>query len=330
MLASLSFLYSQDQVCDKRSICIITKEGFRGECEFANRMKIACARLGWEIDVCDLSSFQDSNYDCDWIFTMVPKKKCSLIHDDYLILFDPIHHFFNRKGGLNKEYKSYLGFLTTYDNIDQIVGDLQHTKKQLYPKRWYPTVQYRPYRKVIPSRLFYIIANWGNRLSDEKYKILQSKLALTDYTSLYGISKLKDIYGEAFKGEISYDGESLIDLISEHGVCLILHSDTHIKYEIPSGRIFEAVAASAVVISDLNPFVIKNFGDSVLYIDQNLDGSSMFEQIDAHIHWIKNHSKQALIMAKKAHKILENNFLLEDQLLDFNNFRESIKFKNEH
>ena len=103
----------------------------------------------------------------------------------------------------------------------------------------------------------------------------------------------------------------------------MLHSESHHKYKIPSGRIFEAVAASAVVITDRNPFVMEHFGDSLLYIDQTLSGDEMFNQIDAHVMWIQNHPEEALEMAKRAHQIFEEKFLLEQQLLQFDEFHRS-------
>ncbi|PJD95007.1 MAG: hypothetical protein CK425_09690 [Parachlamydia sp.] len=326
LLLPLCFLYSQGGTYSKPSICLIINEHFRGEREFAERMRIACERLSWKVAIYDPDSFKKADSHFDWIFTLVPDKEFSLKYDDYLILFDPVHHYFNQDGHLNEKYRGYTGYLTTYGNSELLLEDIKYKKKQFYPKRWYPTAHYRPYRKVTPTRLFYFIGHWGDRYYNHRYQTLQNELAQTNYANLFGNPSTGVSYGKAFKGDIKYDGESVINLISEMGVCLVFHSKTHIQHEIPSGRIFEAAAASAVIISDLNPFIIKHFGDAVFYVDQELSGEEMFKQIDTYMAWIQNHSEEALKMAQRAHQIFEEKFLLENQLLDFNNFRESLQF----
>jgi hypothetical protein len=315
---------SQEEPHFKRSIGLIVDKNFRGEYEFAERVKIACEKLQWEAYISDVNFFKDTTAHYDWIFTLVHKKKCHLKSDNYLILFDPEHHFFNQDGRLKKSYLDYTGYLTIYENIDLLLKD----KKIVYDKKWYPTVQYQAYQKVTPTCLFYFIGHWGDRLLNDKYKILQHKLAEMSYAHLFGNPEVGDAYGKAFKGSLPYDGTSVIKKISEMGVCLVLHSKTHLKHEIPSGRIFEAAAASAVIISDLNPFVMKHFGDAVLYVNEELSGEEVFEQIDSHMRWIQKKPDEALKMAYRAHQIFEDCFTLEQQLLDFNDFRDAMKLVN--
>lgn len=324
LLLPLGFLSAQEET---PSICLIIRKYYRGEREFAERVRIAGERLNWKVKISDIHSFQSAHCHYDWILTLVPGKEFSFRYNDYLILFDPVNHYFNKDGRLNKKYQGYDGYLTTYENTDLLSEDIEK-KEQFYPKRWYPTAHYRPYRKVTPTRLFYFIGNWGDRLFNQRYLIMQRALAQTNYVHIFGNPAVGKSYGKAFKGTINHDGESVINTISEMGVCLVLHSEIHIEHEIPSGRIFEAAAASAVIISDLNPFVMKHFGDAVLYVDQALSGEEMFKQIDAHMAWIQNHPEEALNMAQRAYQIFEENFLLENQLKDFSDFRESLKFVN--
>ena len=265
-------------------------------------------------------SYIDSQYKWNWSITLAPGKKYALKQNEYLIIFDPGNSYFYTDGHLMKKYSDYTGYLTTYENTEILLEDLGFNTERIYPKRWYPTAQYRPYKEVTPNELFYFIGEWGDRYFENRYKTLQCMLAQKSYTSLFGNPIHGEPYGKAFKGPIDFDGESVLDLISEKGVCLVLHSGSHLRHKIPSGRIFEAAAASAVIICDLNPFVIEHFGDSVLYIDQNLSGEELFEQIDANMHWIQEHPKEALEMARRAHQVFEERFLLENQLLDFDRF----------
>ena len=141
------------------------------------------------------------------------------------------------------------------------------------------------------------------------------------YTHFFGIAKNGLEYGEAYKGSIAQQSNSVSDKIHEIGICLVLHSDLHIQNAIPSGRIFEAAAASAIIISDKNPFVDRYFKDSVLYIDQKKSGEEMFSQIDAHVNWIFSNLEKAQKMAKRSYQIFIEQFLLEKQLLRFNKWQ---------
>ena len=320
LLFSSCSLNSHDIPLSQRSICLITRGEFRGEREFAERIRIACENLRWGVEIADIALPPLSSRSYDWVLTLVPGRSFKSSNNDYLVLFDPVHHYFNQDGRLNGDFHYYAGYLATYKNTNLLLADIEYQPKRLYPKEWYPTVQYRPYQKVTPTRLFYFIGHWGNRRDDMKYQLLQKELAQKKYTNVFGNPAQGIVYGDAFQGAIDYDGESVINCITEMGVCLVLHSETHLQHKIPSGRIFEAAAASAVIISDLNPFVIEHFGDSVLYVDQELSGVQMAEQIDVHMVWIQNHPEEALMMSQRAHQIFEERFLLENQLLDFDHY----------
>lgn len=306
------------------SIRVFIREDFMGEHEFSERIKLACENLHWRLDVVDIFQKQEEIREYDWSLTMVPGKKEAEDLSDYLILFSPEHHYFKNDGHLKKQYQNYAGYLTTYQNTDLLLYDLLQ-KDRLYPGRWYPTVQFKPYVKVNPTRLFYLLCGWGQRKTSKKYQTLLEYLAAENYTNFYGADQLGYTYGAAYRGSIPFDGASVLQKISEMGICLILHSDVHLKHGIPSGRIFEAAAASAVIISDLNQFVIDNFGDSALYIDQNLSARQIFLQIDSHMKWIRENREEALEMARKAHQIFEERFLLENQLLDFDRYHRATK-----
>ena len=311
------FLYS-----DAPYVGLYMGMNFRGEKEFCQRVKIASERLGWKTEEYNASK---SNEPFDWILSFVPGQEGEARKKSYLMLFDPEHHYFNKSGHLSKSYYGFAGYLTTYENTQSLIRDLKGDSNRVYPRGWFATVQYVPYRQVEPKALFYFICHWGNRLKDQKYILLQNLLAEKPYARLYGSPNVGSRYGSAFQGTIPFDGESVIQKISDAGVCLVLHSDSHNKHKIPSGRIFEAASASAVIISDRNPFVVKTFKDTVLYVDEQLKGNELFRQIDNHMKWIQEHPEKALEMAKQAHEIFEKQFLLEEQLLGLYEFIESCR-----
>ena len=112
--------------------------------------------------------------------------------------------------------------------------------------------------------------------------------------------------------------------MQECGIVLVLHSDKHLKGNAPTGRIFEAAAAGCVVISDRHPFVIQEFGDAVLYIDQEGAPEAICQQIQDHLTWIRSHPEKALEMASRCHRIFVSRFTLEKQLLHLKEIYEKI------
>lgn len=305
-----------------KSVGIVINSIWTGEYSFALRLESACKNLGWNVTFLDSENKTHSKKKFDWILTLIPTKKDNpnfSYSPNYLVLFDPINHYYDAECNLREEFSNYFGYLCTFKGP---LYEKIRNHKRAYPYPWFPTSQYRPYREVVPKRLFYFLGQWGNRLYDAEYKALERCLAEKSYICFFGNPDYGLIYGESYKGFIPFAGESIQDQIAESGVCLVLHSDIHNKYGIPSGRIFEALAASSVIISDRNPFVKKHFGDSVLYIDQTRSGEEMFSEVDIHMQWILSHEEEAQKMAKRAYEIFCKNFLLEDQLLNFDKWHQ--------
>jgi spore maturation protein CgeB len=125
----------------------------------------------------------------------------------------------------------------------------------------------------------------------------------------------KDYFGslKSYQGIFPEEHKYAIGHVQNDGMILVLHSAEHILSSVPSGRIFEAAAASAVIISDRHPFVVREFGDSVLYIDQNASVEEMYKQIVQHVEWIHSHPKEAEKLARKSHHIFVDKFTLEKQ-----------------
>ena len=94
--------------------------------------------------------------------------------------------------------------------------------------------------------------------------------------------------------------------------------------DCPSARIFEAAAASSIIISDELPFTKKHFGDSVLYVDTTRSAEEMFRTINAHMQWIFAHQGEAEAMARRSHQIFCEKFALEDLMRDILDLYESV------
>lgn len=227
---------------------------------------------------------------------------------NYLILFDN-KYTINDNFELKKEYLNYDGYLCTIkftSNPSMI---------------WYPTVQNTDYVEVKPNKLLHLI---NKTLLNTKYSKVLKRLDRQGYCAYYGRGVNPSQFPNSYRGKIPYNGVSLLRALCESGIVLIIHRDTHNQMGIPSGKIFEAAAASCVIISDRNPFVLEHFGESVLYFDNEADIPTIFSQIDAHMQWIKENPEEALIKAKQAHTIFSEKFSLENQLLQLEKMHEHL------
>ena len=97
---------------------------------------------------------------------------------------------------------------------------------------------------------------------------------------------------------------------------LVLSSQAHKNAALMSNRLFESVAAGALVICDENPFAKKYFGDSLLYIDSRNSIDEIFADIEAHLAWAKAHPDLALAMIARAQAIFRAEFNLTKNLRD--------------
>jgi hypothetical protein len=169
-----------------------------------------------------------------------------------------------------------------------------------------------------------MIPVWGNRLEDEKFKCLYFLLNEGGFTKFYGINNHIAITKENYLGKLPFDGISVVKALQRHGISLVFHSDIHNREEIPSSRIFEASAASTVIICDNNAFVKKHFGANVFYVDTALSAEEIYLQIKNHVDAIHREPEKALEMAKRAHQIFVDEFLMEAQLQNIMAMHEKI------
>ena len=170
----------------------------------------------------------------------------------------------------------------------------------------YPGMQFQEYDdSVSPKKIIYYGVNWDERRGSRTYMDLYTNLAKKNL-----IVKMDD---------------HIIDVIKQHGIVLILHSDSHFNHNLPSLREFEAAAASSIIISDELPFVKEAFGDNALYIKvKNKSAKEIEDQVVAHYEWIKANPEKVKEMTKNAHEIYKNKFTLEKMLKDVAHMHESV------
>lgn len=171
------------------------------------------------------------------------------------------------------------------------------------------------------QKLFYAGINWDAlRGGVSRHQVLLKRLDNTGNLRIFGPRIFQGV--KVWKGynsyvrEIPFDGVSMIDEIAKAGVSLVLSSQAHRESELMSNRMFESVAAGALVICDENKFGKKFFGESLLYIDSRCDVEEIYNTIENHLAWIKKNPNDALQMVTKAQEIFREKFALKKNLSD--------------
>lgn len=170
-------------------------------------------------------------------------------------------------------------------------------------------------------KLFYVGINLERALKNMRFGTLLQELDQTNLLEIYGPKEAfgqKNLWAgfQSYKGEIPFDGRSILEKINQAGVCLALNSPMHNDANAVSNRTYEAAAAGAVIISDDNEFVRKYFEDTVFYIDRNLSEEQASKRILEILEWVNQHPEQAYEMACKSQEKFMQKLTLDDMVYD--------------
>lgn len=176
-----------------------------------------------------------------------------------------------------------------------------------------------PARKHTDRKLFYAGVNFERKLIKMRYEELFRSLDESDRLEIYGPRR---VYGapdlwrgfKSYRGEIPFDGKSILHKINQAGICLALNSPMHNDAGGVSNRTYEAAAAGALIISDDNAFVRKYFKDSVFYIDIDEKEEKSFRKIADIVDWANSHPEEAYQMAKTSSEIFKRELTLDSMI----------------
>jgi len=142
---------------------------------------------------------------------------------------------------------------------DEDFGILNHS----LPGSWLTWIN-SAHRNETPSA-FYAGINW-NKLSGrpgrhhELFKMLDDENIL----DIYGPRKISHVVPwkgfKSYRGEIPFDGKSILKKARESGISLVLSAEQHLAEGVISSRFFEGLAAGNSIISDGHPFIKKHLG----------------------------------------------------------------------
>lgn len=171
------------------------------------------------------------------------------------------------------------------------------------------------------QKLFYAGINWealnGGR---SRHQEVLKQLDKTGLIRIFGPTIFQNVKVwegyDSYVREIPFDGFSMLDEISKAGIALVLSSPAHKNAELMSNRLFESVAAGALIICDENKFASRFFGDALLYIDSRDNVDKIVDDIQTHLAWAKANPELALAKIEKAQAIFKQTFTLKKNLAD--------------
>ena len=113
---------------------------------------------------------------------------------------------------------------------------------------------------------------------------------------------------ESYIGPIAFDGASVVRAINKAGISLVLSSEAHKDAELMSSRLFESLAAGAVIICDENPWARRFFGDTLLYVDTTKPVEETHAQIQGHLAWVERKPSAALNLIRRAQERFNSTY----------------------
>jgi len=221
-----------------------------------------------------------------------------------------------------QNFKTFDGYLSCYSKpIDDFKNSITNKPIIGYLNHTMSTLQDISTTFNDESICFYVGVNWERvnpTVESFRKNVLNllKNLEVHNLASIYGPTKFLNVNVwkgfPSYKGEIPFDGVSVIHEIKKCGICLVLSSVSHIQCEIASNRLFEGLAAGVPLICDNNLFIHKWFGNNVFYIDTN--DPNCHEQVKEHVDFIKNNSDIVIEKLKRCREIFLTNFLLHEQI----------------
>lgn len=322
------FILSNSWSLEAKKLVVALDSHFIGEKVFAYRILQAAKNLNIQAAIYDFLNPDDTLLvDPDIVVNLTPNFLCKGPYRRYLAVFLPNNNFLDSKGNYLFQYSDYEGYLLTFDPDEyRYLTEFYNPFDGKPYINWYPTC---PKINIEPKghkTIFWITANWGKRLESKSF---------ADFTKLLMASENADVYGRSCldvktKGLIPFGDDELYKISSSSGISLIIHSDQHNLFGIPSGRIFEAAAVGNIIICDQNPFVKKFFQDTVLYFQPCDNPVEMASRIFSVYDFIKKNQTIAKAMAERSHQIFIDHFLLENQILKLLEFDSQLEIKEKN
>lgn len=331
--------YADQKVKDRYKIVVLmSKNSHYSLRTTAKRLHETAIKIGWESYL--LEDYKPNivsikNINPDFVISLIVDQDLDgekTSHNIYAYLLLSSKKYFGGIFSFKPEFRENKyphldkidGFLCGFKNIVFLKDYLESKGKKFYGFRSFAYVPKTSFQNIKQDKLLYYGTNLDKFRSSNKFKMIFTNLHNSNLLSVYGPYDIWGYLGSSMKGEIKEDNNAILNMIRRYGISLIIHSRMQNLDGIPSSRIFESIASSAIVISDKNSFVEKNFGNSILYINVERPANKIYHEILDHIVWVKNNPSKAKEKSKNAHKILSSKFTTEIELIKIAKMHERI------
>ncbi|AVP87152.1 hypothetical protein phytr_1940 [Candidatus Phycorickettsia trachydisci] len=332
--------YKDMPVKDKYKVVYLTSGA--GEYSAFKYFQYAAEKLGWEVKMyfatLDGKADEIISFNPDFIIsTLYVRHECFddrlLPYKKYYWISIPLHAVFKGKDYLNPKGPPYEQIRNYAQGILCCSGHEMDIYRQMWNKKkkpFYgihmcplpPSIDYEPAEPK--SIMLCNIPGADTLKGSDRYKKFITLLTQNLPSKGYGpYNTYVDFKPGIYKGDIPRGIDNL-EAIRKNGIYLSTHGAFHFEGNMLSMRPLEAAAANVIAISDKHPLVMKHFGDSMLYFDQNASGEEIYRQVKEHFDWIMANPEKAKEMANRAHKIFLEKFNLEKDLIRLAKMHEYI------
>ncbi len=182
-------------------------------------------------------------------------------------------------------------------------------------------------------KLLYIGVNWEKSSNTHgRHHELLKELDAMGILEIYGPKKLGTVRPwagfKSFRGELPFDGLSVIEKCHEVGAVLVLSSQEHLKDQIQTSRLFEGLAGGAAIIGDRHHFLDTNFKNKIWQFDNSSTFKEQALEIANILNSINANPSETKVKVLQGQQVLENSFNLTHQLDEIaNHAREQLNRK---
>ncbi len=294
------------------------------EVEYIARFKRASERIGHSASEVVTS---DQVYACDPDFVIATHFFTPKLtpHLTLGALWNP-PQFFDFNQDFLHSILSYDGYLIGSEAIRAFASRLDADHGVTHPMSDFDFLPVSPSRALPslrppPTGLVYVGVQWDGPRHEGLFRRLDESLLLNVYGPKEGWTHCPHSY----RGQVPFDGESLFDTLSWHGIALCFHKEQHRHADTPSARMFEAAAAGCLLITDTIPFAERLLGDTVFRVDLSQSAEKCAAEIIDRVAWARAHPKEASAMADASHAILASQYGLEQAIARCCEFVGSIR-----
>ena len=279
------------------------------EREFIRRSEVALERLGWTGKRMVTSDEIDA-FDPDIVLATHEFTPKLTRHPTVGLMWTPPAQF-QADPYRMRAIRSYDGYFSGSRPMTRYIRDLLFSMDKQAPiiEPFAPTcfATAFPAEPLDFSGLFYIGANWDGQRHGNLMQLLEKRVPLR----VFGPRDRWTSLASGYVGELPFDGNSVLPAIHRYGAALCLNRAEHSAMGLPSARLFEAVAAGAVAIVEPLPIIREYFGDTVFYVDTELNADDKAEAIGDIWRRIQDDPRRARDMARAAHAIFNDKLSLE-------------------